>query len=122
MAEAEKNVELKRKAEDEPDEEGDAEEDEWVGPLPNEASTAKKRKGSCPPVRYLCVCLAPLCLLLNDANDANKAPAANCGCFVVFPQCSNMSAFIWRTSPRPRCMSGATCTETSSHRSSVPSE
>uniref|UniRef100_G3PT16 Peptidylprolyl isomerase domain and WD repeat containing 1 n=1 Tax=Gasterosteus aculeatus aculeatus TaxID=481459 RepID=G3PT16_GASAC len=44
MAEAEKNVELKRKAEDEPDEEGDAEEDEWVGPLPNEASTAKKRK------------------------------------------------------------------------------
>ncbi|KAF3849261.1 hypothetical protein F7725_015758 [Dissostichus mawsoni] len=44
MAEAENNVELKRKAEDVQDEKGDAEEEEWVGPMPNEASQPKKRK------------------------------------------------------------------------------
>lgn len=51
MAEAENNVELKRKAEDVQDEKGDAEEEEWVGPMPNEASQPKKRKGLFMTVR-----------------------------------------------------------------------
>lgn len=46
MAERENNVELKRKAEETQDGGGDEEEDEWVGPMPSEATTVKKRKGS----------------------------------------------------------------------------
>lgn len=46
MAESENNVQLKRKADDDQGEGGDGEEDEWVGPMPSEASTAKKRRGS----------------------------------------------------------------------------
>lgn len=45
MADAENNVELKRKAEDNEDAGGDGEDDEWVGPMPSEAVTTKKRKG-----------------------------------------------------------------------------
>ena len=45
MAAAENNVELKRKAEDEQPEDGNGEEDEWVGPMPSEATKTKKRKG-----------------------------------------------------------------------------
>lgn len=46
MAAAESSVELKRKAEDNGDGDGNAEDDEWVGPMPSEASKTKKRKGS----------------------------------------------------------------------------
>lgn len=47
MADAENNVELKRKAEDNEDGggDGDGEDDEWVGPMPSEAVQTKKRKG-----------------------------------------------------------------------------
>lgn len=45
MAEAENNVELKRKAEDNEDGGADGEDDEWVGPMPSEAVQTKKRKG-----------------------------------------------------------------------------
>lgn len=45
MADAENNVELKRKAEDNEDGGGDEEGDEWVGPMPSEAVQTKKRKG-----------------------------------------------------------------------------
>lgn len=45
MAASENNVDLKRKAEDTQDGEGDGEEEEWVGPMPSEAITTKKRKG-----------------------------------------------------------------------------
>lgn len=48
MAAAENNVELKRKAEDEQAEEEDGEGEDWVGPMPSEATKAKKRKGSFP--------------------------------------------------------------------------
>uniref|UniRef100_A0A8C9Z863 peptidylprolyl isomerase n=1 Tax=Sander lucioperca TaxID=283035 RepID=A0A8C9Z863_SANLU len=44
MAASENNVDLKRKAEDTQDGEGDGEEEEWVGPMPSEAITTKKRK------------------------------------------------------------------------------
>lgn len=47
MAAVENNVELKRKADDNADGDGDGEGDEWVGPMPSEATKAKKRKGSC---------------------------------------------------------------------------
>lgn len=47
MAAPEDSVELKRKADDNNDGEGDAEDDEWVGPLPSEATKVKKRKGCC---------------------------------------------------------------------------
>eukprot|EP00066_Takifugu_rubripes_P003104 XP_003965443.1 PREDICTED: peptidylprolyl isomerase domain and WD repeat-containing protein 1 [Takifugu rubripes] len=43
MAAAE-SVELKRKADNNADGDGDAEEDEWVGPMPSEATKTKKRK------------------------------------------------------------------------------
>lgn len=52
MAAAENNVELKRKADDNQDGDGDGEEDEWVGPMPSEATKAKKRKGLFLAVRY----------------------------------------------------------------------
>lgn len=45
MAAAEDGVELKRKADNDADGDGDAEEDEWVGPMPCEATKPKKRKG-----------------------------------------------------------------------------
>lgn len=45
MAAAEDGVELKRKADNNADGDGDAEEDEWVGPMPCEAIKPKKRKG-----------------------------------------------------------------------------
>lgn len=45
MAATEDNVELKRKADNNNDEDGDAEDDEWVGPMPSEATKTKKRKG-----------------------------------------------------------------------------
>lgn len=45
MAAAEDGVELKRKADNNADGDGDAEEDEWVGPMPCEAIQPKKRKG-----------------------------------------------------------------------------
>ena len=47
MAAEETTVDLKRKADDNPaaDGEGEGEEDEWVGPMPCEASQTKKRKG-----------------------------------------------------------------------------
>ncbi|KAA8584309.1 hypothetical protein FQN60_008094 [Etheostoma spectabile] len=44
MAASENNEDLKRKAEDTQDGGGDGEEEEWVGPMPSEAITAKKRK------------------------------------------------------------------------------
>lgn len=46
MAAAENNVELKRKADDNEDGDEEKEEDEWVGPMPSEATKTKKRKGS----------------------------------------------------------------------------
>lgn len=45
MAETETNVGLKRKADDNQDEDDEGECDEWVGPMPSEASKVKKRKG-----------------------------------------------------------------------------
>lgn len=47
MAATEKNVELKRKVDDDHDGDGDGDEEdaEWVGPMPSEATKAKKRKG-----------------------------------------------------------------------------
>lgn len=45
MAASENNVELKRKADDNQDGDGPQEDDEWVGPMPSEATKAKKRKG-----------------------------------------------------------------------------
>lgn len=45
MAESENNVELKRKADETQDGDGNGEDDEWVGPMPSEATKAKKRKG-----------------------------------------------------------------------------
>ncbi|CAG05275.1 unnamed protein product [Tetraodon nigroviridis] len=44
MAAPEDSVELKRKADNNNDEDGDAQDDEWVGPMPSEATKAKKRK------------------------------------------------------------------------------
>ncbi|KAF0038872.1 hypothetical protein F2P81_009356 [Scophthalmus maximus] len=44
MAESENNVDLKRKADENEDGDGNGEEDEWVGPMPTEATKAKKRK------------------------------------------------------------------------------
>ncbi|XP_071322219.1 peptidylprolyl isomerase domain and WD repeat-containing protein 1 [Trachinotus anak] len=46
MAESENNVELKRKADENQDGDGNGNEeaDEWVGPMPSEATKAKKRK------------------------------------------------------------------------------
>lgn len=49
MAATENNVELKRKADDDQEGEKNGEDKEWVGPMPNEATTVKKRKGSMPP-------------------------------------------------------------------------
>lgn len=46
MADVDNNVELKRKADDNDDGDGNGEGDEWVGPMPSEATKAKKRKGS----------------------------------------------------------------------------
>lgn len=46
MAASENNVELKRKADDNKGGDGDGGEDEWVGPMPCEATKTKKRKGS----------------------------------------------------------------------------
>uniref|UniRef100_A0A3Q3QHY1 peptidylprolyl isomerase n=1 Tax=Monopterus albus TaxID=43700 RepID=A0A3Q3QHY1_MONAL len=44
MAASENNVELKRKADDDRDEDGTKEDEEWVGPMPSEATKPKKRK------------------------------------------------------------------------------
>ena len=44
MAAEETSVDLKRKAEDNPAADAE-EEDDWVGPMPCEASQTKKRKG-----------------------------------------------------------------------------
>uniref|UniRef100_A0A8D3ADG3 peptidylprolyl isomerase n=1 Tax=Scophthalmus maximus TaxID=52904 RepID=A0A8D3ADG3_SCOMX len=41
---SENNVDLKRKADENEDGDGNGEEDEWVGPMPTEATKAKKRK------------------------------------------------------------------------------
>lgn len=47
MAESENKAELKRKADENKDGEGkEGEEEEWVGPMPSEATKPKKRKGS----------------------------------------------------------------------------
>lgn len=59
MAAAENNVELKRKADGNEDGDGDGEEDEWVGPMPNEATKAKKRKGSFQAVWYFATFSSP---------------------------------------------------------------
>lgn len=48
MAAPENNVELKRKADDNHDEDENGDDNEWVGPLPSEATKTKKRKGSLP--------------------------------------------------------------------------
>ena len=45
MAAEETSVDLKRKAEDNPAVDGEGEEDDWVGPMPCEATQTKKRKG-----------------------------------------------------------------------------
>lgn len=45
MAAFDNNVELKRKADDNQDGDGSREDDEWVGPMPSEATKTKKRKG-----------------------------------------------------------------------------
>lgn len=45
MAATENSVELKRKADDNQDGDGNEEDVEWVGPMPSEAAKAKKRKG-----------------------------------------------------------------------------
>lgn len=71
MAEGENNVELKRKADENP-EEGDAEEDEWVGPMPSEATKAKKRKGGLSG-DYL-----PSFRQSNVAIPANSSNANSC--------------------------------------------
>lgn len=74
MAATENDVDLKRKASDNEDGDGDAEDDEWVGPMPSEATKVKKRKGSSLTVTYF-VTLVHLRLFLNNANRANKTPA-----------------------------------------------
>uniref|UniRef100_A0A3P9IRK5 peptidylprolyl isomerase n=1 Tax=Oryzias latipes TaxID=8090 RepID=A0A3P9IRK5_ORYLA len=44
MAESENSVDLKRKAEDNRDGDEEQQDSEWVGPMPNETTTTKKRK------------------------------------------------------------------------------
>uniref|UniRef100_A0A3B3DSW4 peptidylprolyl isomerase n=1 Tax=Oryzias melastigma TaxID=30732 RepID=A0A3B3DSW4_ORYME len=44
MAESENSVDLKRKAEDSQDGDGEQQDSEWVGPMPSEATKTKKRK------------------------------------------------------------------------------
>lgn len=56
MAATENDVDLKRKAVDNEDGNGDAEDDEWVGPMPSEATKVKKRKGLSLRVTYLTTC------------------------------------------------------------------
>ncbi len=53
MAAADNNVDLKRKADDSQDGDGDGEEDDWVGPMPSEATQAKKRKGLFLAAKYI---------------------------------------------------------------------
>lgn len=73
MADAENNVELKRKAEDNEDGGGDGEDDEWVGPMPSEAVQTKKRKGVHLPFSlFFCI---HVCHLLCLANHASRVPA-----------------------------------------------
>ena len=48
MAESENNVDLKRKADENQEQGGNGEDDEWVGPMPSEATKVKKRKGWSP--------------------------------------------------------------------------
>ena len=45
MAASTDSAELKRKLDDNEGEGGDGEEEEWVGPMPEEATQSKKRKG-----------------------------------------------------------------------------
>ena len=59
MAAAESNVDLKRKADDNQDGDGDGEDDDWVGPMPSEATKVKKRKGSFLVVLHIFVHLLP---------------------------------------------------------------
>ena len=62
MAAEAHNADLKRKANDNPTGDGDGEEeDEWVGPMPSEASQTKKRKGLL--VERMVV---PLCLVTSS--------------------------------------------------------
>lgn len=70
MAAPEENVDLKRKADSNNDGDGDAEDDEWVGPMPSEATKVKKRKGlfsQCDASPYL----LDRQLQLHNAHRAN---------------------------------------------------
>uniref|UniRef100_A0A3B4WX23 Uncharacterized protein n=1 Tax=Seriola lalandi dorsalis TaxID=1841481 RepID=A0A3B4WX23_SERLL len=69
MAESENNVELKRKADENQGGDGNEEDDGWVGPMPSEATKAKKRKGRFLVVNYL-------------ANSHSFPLTFGCFCFV----------------------------------------
>lgn len=71
MAAPEDSVELKRKADNNNDGDGDAEDDEWVGPMPSEATKAKKRKGLFSRFDTSSYLLNRL-LELHTANHANN--------------------------------------------------
>lgn len=60
MAASENNVELKRKADDNEGGDGDGGDDEWVGPMPCEATKTKKRKGSSQALCYFATFSSPV--------------------------------------------------------------
>lgn len=99
MAAPEESVELKRKADNNNDGDGDAEDDEWVGPMPSEATQPKKRKG-------LFSRFDTSSYLLNGLLER----AVTCSSLATF-QCSNLNVCIWTISRRLQCMNEATCTE-----------
>lgn len=80
MAAPEESVELKRKADNNNDGDGGAEDDEWVGPMPSEAAKAKKRKGLFLRFDRLSYLLNRL-LLLRNANHANNTAT---GLYIFF--------------------------------------
>lgn len=114
MAATENSVEMKRKADDSQEKErgtdgdGDGEDADWVGPMPSEATKAKKRKGG--------VFRSELTTLWRSCKTSdvfsNKPFCLLLPLLVVFHQSSNLSVSTWTTSRQLPCMSGATCTET----------
>lgn len=122
MAASEDSVELKRKADNNSDGDGDAEDDEWVGPMPSEATKAKKRKGLFSQFDslyhiYLIGCLSSTMLvMLTILPLAFTYPG-----FASF-QCSNLNVCIWTISLRLQCMNEVTCTEMLLRTLSVPSK
>lgn len=84
MAAAE-GVELKRKADNNADGDGDAEDDEWVGPMPSEATQTKKRKGLFGHLNTT-LYLLNRWLQLHNANHANETklgPSVFLFCFFL---------------------------------------